>query len=109
MIIYDVSLDVIEDSLFVDNLIADNNLPSDDVRLVTKLKSKSSFSAVIEVNAGNFRQIMKVGYLYAGWNKCNINEHLNVKRCIKCCRYAHIKKDCNENVTCAKCSGSHET
>lgn len=109
VVIYDVPPDAVNEELFISDLIANNDLPSDEVRLVTNFNVRNKRNVVIEVSSTVFRYIMKTGYLYAGWRKCYVNEHIRVARCLKCCKYGHFQKYCKESITCFKCAEGHES
>ena len=111
IIIYNVDPTDIEDSNFIENVIAANQLicQSDHLRHVTTMKFKDKVNVILETVPPLFNTIINKGFLYIGWSKCHVKEHFSLIRCYKCCKFGHYKKDCrSETVICSQCSGSHE-
>nr|CAH7755079.1 unnamed protein product [Callosobruchus chinensis] len=52
--------------------------------------------------------ILKKRYLYVGWKKCEVSDHINILRCSKCCGYGHTAKNCNLELVCGKCAHHHK-
>lgn len=106
-----VQAESLENGDFLEEIISNNNLNASvaDIKIVTKLKYKSLFNVIIEVTPSLFSIIMQKGYLYVGWSKCMVMEHINMSRCFKCCKYGHQERDCrNPELVCPKCSGPHK-
>nr|CAH7732430.1 unnamed protein product [Callosobruchus chinensis] len=98
--------------VFVNNIVLLNDLVSElksegDIKFITKLNRLHGIDVVIEVAPYLHKWIMQRGFLYVGWKKCYITEHVRVKRCFKCCGLGHLDKDCRAQVCCPKCSGDH--
>nr|CAI5866681.1 unnamed protein product [Callosobruchus analis] len=84
-------------------MISDNKLSVDENEL-------KIIRVVLECPPSQFKFLLCRGFVYIGWVKCRLEEHLNVVRCFKCAKYGHISKDCrSENAVCHKCSENHET
>lgn len=66
----------------------------------TKKNRKNIRSIILEAEASTFKQLMRFDQLNVGWRKCNIYEHVNVRRCMKCADYNHIYKDCPNEQSC---------
>lgn len=85
-----------------------------DVEIIVKSMKKSNFkkynpySAVIEVNFESYNDIMKIGKLRVGWDKCIVKDAAYVKRCYKCLGFNHTSSVCTyPEKACFKCSGNH--
>lgn len=111
IIVFGVQKDCVENEELLSMIIKSNNLnaSSDEIKKVTSLKFKTTFNIVLEVSPVLFSFIIKRGFLYVGWKKCKVEEHLNLPQCFNCRKFGHYKKDCrNDVVICPKCSGAHE-
>ncbi|XP_055838199.1 uncharacterized protein LOC129906442 [Episyrphus balteatus] len=76
-----------------------------------KRKGKRSdyYTAIIEMDVNSYNEIMKVGKISVGWDKCEVSEAIYVKRCYKCLGFGHFSKDCtSDRMTCLKCGGQHK-
>lgn len=94
-----------------EELIERNNLNhfSQDVKIVTKLKSKFCLNLVIEVSGAARRKLLDAGIVFMGWRACKCEDHILIPRCFKCSRLGHISKNCTKTAFCCpKCAGNHE-
>lgn len=67
-----------------------------------------NYSAIIELDAETFYNVLDAGKLNCGWNRCRVLDGLQVTRCYKCCGFNHKIAECKaEVVTCPICSGNH--
>lgn len=60
----------------------------------------------------NYLMTQNKGYLYIGMSRCKVYDRYYVPQCYHCWKYYHYAQNCpnkNNNPTCGKCSGSHET
>nr|CAI5820053.1 unnamed protein product [Callosobruchus analis] len=97
---------------FLCTMISDNKLSVDEneLKIISVFVKKSSVNVVLECPPSQFKFLLCRGFVYIGWVRCRLEEHLNVVRCFKCAKYGHISKDCrSENAVCHKCSENHET
>nr|CAH7738523.1 unnamed protein product [Callosobruchus chinensis] len=99
--------------VFVNNIVLLNDSVSElksegDIKFITKLNRLHGIDVVIEVAPYLHKWITQRGFLYVGWKKCYITDHIRVKRCFKCCGLGHLDKDCRAQVCCPKCSGDHK-
>ena len=69
----------------------------------------SKYNAIFEVDPKTFKNIMSVGKVYIGYEKCRVVECFGILRCFKCCGFGHKQNECrSENVICPKCAGGHK-
>ena len=67
-------------------------------------------TAYIEVKGSCFKEIVSVGYLNIGWNRCRVFEDVKVMRCYKCSGFNHKMESCSKpDPSCAKCADQHFT
>lgn len=114
LIIYGVDKSLSCDDLLVEDILLHNDNLKDlpdakNIKIVTKINRKFSQNIVIEVSAAVRNVINSMGYLFVGWQKCTVADHLLVTRCYNCMRYGHLKKDCKKSTpTCPSCGDEHE-
>lgn len=114
LIIYGVDKLLSCDDLLVKDILSNNDYLKDlpdtnNIKIVTKIDRKYSQNVIIEVSATIRNAINSKGYLFVGWQKCTVDDHLLVTRCYNCLRYGHLKKDCKKSTpTCPSCGDEHE-
>lgn len=83
-----------------------------EMKLITvinrKYRNHFTKDIVVEVKSDDYKQLRKIETLNLPWRECKIHEHLYIKRCFKCCGFAHIAKDCKQKQRCSKCAGNHK-
>lgn len=100
----DTTQDIINNITSLNGL--DENCRS-DIKFVTKLKHHNNIDLVIEVTPELRKLFLQKGYLFIGWKKSYVKDHLRIVKCFKCCGYGHVEKDCTSELLCPKCSASH--
>lgn len=70
-------------------------------------KKRNCSNIILEIEADIYKNIYNLDMINVGWRECRIEEYHNIVRCYKCARYNHFGKDCQNSVTCFKCSGTH--
>lgn len=94
----------------IDNIVSLNDLGEFDatnINVIIKLKHYTNFNIVIEVPPLLRKLLLSRGYVFIGWKKCQISDHLRTVRCYKCCSFGHVEKDCKSKLICPICSGEH--
>nr|CAI5818720.1 unnamed protein product [Callosobruchus analis] len=97
----------------VSDILRRNKLEGADdksLKVVTLLKFKNSKNAhvVLEVSPQIRKNLIRRGFLYLGWKRCALEEHLNIMQYNKCCLFGHLEKNCRSDKTaCLKCAGNH--
>lgn len=111
-----VKITNIGDDLTTDEILSDivnkNNFAHDatfQIKKVMKNKRNNTQDVVAEVDCKSFEYMMTAKKLFIGWKRCNVVEHVYLKRCFKCCGFSHIAKECKHNIACSKCAGSHKS
>lgn len=112
MLIKNVKLneDLINNEQIINNIFSLNDLSEfeeADFKIITRLKYYTGFNIVIEISPQLRRLLLSRGYVFVGWKKCVVVDHLRVIRCFKCSNLGHIEKDCKSNIICPNCSGDH--
>lgn len=96
----------------VDSIKNKNNLPNGNIKIIKLLKRGKDgiFNDVIaEVDGETFDRLDRMKKVCIGWRIHDVNEHLYLKRCFKCCGFAHIAKECKNHTACFKCAGEHKS
>jgi hypothetical protein len=71
-------------------------------------KYKKFKNLIAEIEPENYRAIMSVGKLNVRWNRCNVYDAINVRRCFNCQLFNHIGKDCQKDPVCLFCAKNHK-
>nr|CAI5829121.1 unnamed protein product [Callosobruchus analis] len=96
--------DIIENIRSVNNM---QDLKNQDMKIITKLRFRNSTDLVVEVSPEVRRFFLARGYVYAGFGRCYVSDHIRVIRCSKCSAIGHLEKNCKLSVVCPHCSGDH--
>lgn len=95
------------------SLISLNNLEVNSqksIRIVTRLKYKSCFSIVLEINSIIRNKIIGFGKVFLGWRSYTIEDYIHVLCCYKCSKFGHNSSNCkNKEVICYKCAQAHDS
>ncbi|CAH2018665.1 unnamed protein product [Acanthoscelides obtectus] len=54
---------------------------------------------VLEVSPAIRKLLLAKGFVYVGWKRCSVVDHLNIMHCRKCCSFGHLEKNCASNST----------
>lgn len=95
---------------FIPEIINKNELNCNvsDIKFVTVLKYKNVVNLVLELNSALFKYVTDKGFLYIGWKRCYIKEHINLLKCYKCCAFGHYQNECkSDKLVCPRCSKDH--
>nr|CAI5855613.1 unnamed protein product [Callosobruchus analis] len=95
------------DDEIVDDLQSLNHIECHEMKIVTKLKYGNSINLVLEVAPALRNKLTSQGYIYAGWGRCSVVDHVRLLRCYKCSGLGHSEKICKSNIICPACTGSH--
>lgn len=97
--------DLIENILFLNEL---DNYEHSCCKIITKLKYFNNCNIVLEVDPSLRKLILSKGYLFIGWQKCMVDDHIRILRCFKCSGYGHLENKClSKTPFCPNCSGEH--
>lgn len=73
------------------------------------MKHHQSTNIVIEVSPILRKFLLQKEYVFVGWKKSEIVDHLKVIRCFKCCGFGHFSKNCeHRDAVCSKCANNHK-
>lgn len=73
-----------------------------------KYRSNESNDVIFETKGETFNKLMKLKVLNLPWRECQIQEHIYVKRCYKCCGFFHKSSECKHEQKCSRCAGPHK-
>lgn len=95
-------------------LIAQNDLVygEGDIRVISILSTRRGifFDAIIEVPPQLYNDLLQRERVKVGWSMCYVADGVNVRRCIKCCSYGHLARNCkSECFCCCWCAGDHDS
>lgn len=111
LLIKNIHPDINSDNDLIESIISLNELNEctlSDFKVITTLKLKSlQKHVVVEVTPKIRKKLLEKGFLWIGWKKCAVVDHLNVVQCFKCQKFGHYEKDCKNIQLCVKCSGTH--
>jgi len=63
----------------------------------------------LECDPNLFKDIIKLGKINIGWNRCRVKENFYIPRCYTCQQLGHVRKHCKEkDKRCPRCSQIHE-
>ena len=89
------------------------DLGINEVKVIAQFVNSSfkynKYNTIIEVDKDTFNHLMTAGKVNIGWDRCSIQEAVNVLRCFKCGEFGHKSTECVNPETCSKCSGLHKT
>lgn len=97
----------------LDVLKANNsNITNISWKLITviekNIRRTNSVDIVVEVNGDDFKKLLAIGSSQLPWRECQIQRHLYMKRCFKCCGFSHKSTECKSDQKCGRCAGKHE-
>lgn len=62
---------------------------------------------VVEVTP-KMRTALKDQKIFIGWNRCKVEDHIQLMRCFKCLKIGHLAKHCRSEQACAHCASGHD-
>ena len=78
-------------------------------RVLSLRESGEGQVCTLECDPKLFEDIIKLGKLYIGWNRCRIKENIYIPRCHQCQELGHVKKNCSQkDKRCANCGTTHK-
>ncbi|GAB0095926.1 uncharacterized protein DMENIID0001_113650 [Sergentomyia squamirostris] len=89
----------------------DLNIDVDEVKIITVRDTRRGrfFDVVISTPVHIYNELMKRSRINIGWDRCYVADGMHVRRCMNCCSYGHLRRDCTESRKyCLKCSGNHD-
>lgn len=54
-----------------------------------------------------YEKLMSSGFIFVGYDYCNVYDALDLLRCYNCNKYGHSSKACKNKICCPRCSGEH--
>lgn len=102
--------DLNSDAEIITNILSQNDLgefKSSDFKIITKLKYFNNYNIVIEVPSILRKLLITREYLWLGWKKCTVGDHLRILQCFKCSGFGHTEKQCKSEVSCVNCASDH--
>lgn len=94
--------------------IVNQNLPEascEDIKPVFLYPAgeKKFRSCVIETKPECRHELLQRSRVHIDWSACRVFDHVVVKQCLKCQRFGHIAKGCQNTACCGFCSSEHES
>nr|CAI5850964.1 unnamed protein product [Callosobruchus analis] len=72
------------DDEIMDDLQSLNHIERHEMKIVTKLKYGNTVNLVLEVAPNLRSKLTCQGYVYAGWGRCSVVDHVRLLKCYKC-------------------------
>ena len=99
---------------FIDLLKSQNDdIGIKEVKVIAEYENSrfkyNKYNVIIEVDKDTYACLMNAGKVSIGWDKCTVQEAINVLRCFKCGEFGHKSTECVNVETCSKCSEKHKT
>ncbi|CAH1970205.1 unnamed protein product [Acanthoscelides obtectus] len=93
--------------MLIENIVGLNDMDDHaDLKVITKIERTRQI--VLEVSPDLRKKLLARGYVWLGWRKCPIVDHLRITQCFRCCKFGHIAKLCKSSTSaCIKCSRDH--
>lgn len=79
-----------------------------EVIQIRETRLKNGFTAIIELDAKTYSDILSIGKLNIEWDRCSIFENINIRRCFNCSGYFHRFERCSDTKACSRCSEEHD-
>lgn len=112
MLIRNVNLDGLNTpDEIINNIIVLNTftkIEKTDIKFVTKLDYVNNTNLVIEVTSILRNALLKEGFVFIGWKKSPIFDHVRVLKCFKCCSFGHKANVCKCELICPNCTRNHK-
>nr|CAH7731134.1 unnamed protein product [Callosobruchus chinensis] len=80
------------DDEIMDDLQSLNHIESNEMKLVTKLNYGNTTNLVLEVTPALRNKLTYQGYIYAGWGRCSVTDHLRLVKCYKCSGFVDFEE-----------------
>jgi hypothetical protein len=79
-----------------------------EIKIVKREIHNEYDKLIIETDVKDYKEILRAGYLFIGFNRCRVYDATYVPRCYKCSQLSHFEKNCTSmKVCCPKCTGNH--
>ena len=100
--------------VFIDLLKSQNDgIGINEVKVIAQFENSrfkyNKYNTIVEVDRDTFDRLMSAGKVSIGWDRCSVQEAINVLRCFKCGEFGHKSTECVNSETCSKCSAQHKT
>ncbi|GBL80359.1 hypothetical protein AVEN_92269-1 [Araneus ventricosus] len=107
-VIYDIR-EGTSDEEVLQALAMETDTDTDKFKVSFKLRGKEGRNHfVISAPPQLIQELITLRKISLNWQKHNIREHFDIKRCFKCQDFGHIQTNCKrKNVYCVYCGNSH--
>ncbi|CAH1106619.1 unnamed protein product [Psylliodes chrysocephalus] len=99
--------DLLNEIFTLNDLI--DNFSLNEMKIVAVLNFNNKSNIIFETTPNLRKCIIAKGFLYVGWKKCFVNDHLRIIKCKKCHSFGHTEKTCTSTVKCIMCSNDHDS
>lgn len=78
------------------------------IQTLKEAKNGRSQYVILRCNGSCFRKMMGARKINVGFDRCPVYENFNLRRCFKCYRFGHLKRECDaRGDVCHRCAGFH--
>lgn len=97
----------------LDLITKQNNdiLLGEEIKLIsyTPIRNKVNlYQCVLQVSVAAYKRLLEIGYVFIGYDLCQVFDGLDIRQCYKCCGYHHLARNCTNNTVCPRCAENHE-
>lgn len=75
---------------------------------IKKGNKLEQYQAILETKPVTYNKLMTNEKVYIKWDRCFVNEYVQITRCFKCLGFNHHAAACTKNKACRNCGGEHE-
>lgn len=83
----------------------------DDIKLISfkPIKNKNQmYQIVLGVNPLTYKRVIERGYIFIGYDHCQVFDGFEIKRCFRCCGFHHAANKCDNRKVCPRCTENHD-
>lgn len=100
-----------DESVIIEALRNQNSfLTNEDIIELKSFKKANKgdrYYAIIQCNGSAFKKLLNTGRVCMVYEMCPVYENIYVTRCFKCSGFNHVAENCNADIVCPKCAGTH--
>nr|CAI5832655.1 unnamed protein product [Callosobruchus analis] len=101
--------DLEDDDSFLKTIASLNDLEDcSGLKVITKLKRRNEYDLVLDAPPLVHKMFTNRSYIRLTWKRCSVFNHTHIVQCYRCSSFGHLSKNCKNEPSCFKCSGTYE-